>query len=86
MADLSKAIIKADKAKAKSVKEMRKAAAALWAWFNAEREAGRLHPNSLEGRDQRRQLANDLEELANHAEWTLEQQARDAQAKLDAES
>ena len=78
MADLSKEIIKANKAKAKAVTEMRKAATALWDWYNAAREANLLHPNQREGRDQRRQLANDLEELANHAEWTLEQARRDA--------
>jgi nitric oxide synthase oxygenase domain/subunit len=72
MADLSKAIIKADKAKAKAAKEMHKAAAAIMTWFNAERDAGRLHPNSLEGRDQRLTLASDLEELAFHVEDTLE--------------
>lgn len=78
MADLSRARIKADKAKAKAVKEMRKAAVALRDWYSAAREADLLHPNQREGRDQRRQLANDLEELANHAEWTLEQARRDA--------
>lgn len=68
---LSKAILKADKAKAKAAKEMHKAADALRDWFNAAREAGRLHPNSLEGRDQRLTLASDLDELAFYAESTL---------------
>lgn len=72
MADLSKAIIKADKAKAKAAKEMQKAAVSLRAWFGAEREAGRLHPNSQEGRDQRLTLASDLEDLANFVEGQLE--------------
>ncbi|MFM4785432.1 hypothetical protein ACV1EB_12420 [Aeromonas caviae] len=71
MADLSKAIIKADKAKAKAAKEMQRAAAALRDWFRAEREAGRLHPNSLEGRDQRLTLARELDELAGFAETLL---------------
>lgn len=65
MTDLTKEIIKADKAKAKAVKEMQKAAASLRDWFRAEREAGRLHPNSLEGRDQRLTLARELDELAS---------------------
>ncbi len=72
MSDLSKASIQADKAKAKAAVEMTKAAAALRAWFRAEREAGRLHPNSLEGRDQRLSLASALEELAGFAEMQLE--------------
>ncbi|MCR4450744.1 hypothetical protein SJS42_16900 [Aeromonas caviae] len=71
MADLSKAIIKADKAKAKAAKEMQKAAASLREWFRAEREAGRLHPNSLEGRDQRLTLARDLDEYASYAEGAI---------------
>lgn len=74
MADLSKAIIKADKAKAKAAKEMQKAAASLRDWFRAEREAERLSPNSLEGRDQRLALAKDLDELAGFAESQLENQ------------
>lgn len=65
MTDLTKEIIKADKAKAKAVKEMQKAAASLRDWFRAELEAGRLHPNSLEGRDQRLTLARELDELAS---------------------
>lgn len=68
---LRKAIIKADKAKAKAAKEMHKAADALIDWFNASREAGLLHPNSLEGRDQRRTLASELHEFAFFAESTL---------------
>lgn len=72
MADLSKAIIKADKAKAKAAKEMHKAADSLREWFRAEREAGRLHPNSLEGRDQRLTLAKDLNEYALFAESQLQ--------------
>lgn len=71
MADLNKATIKADKAKAKAAKEMQRAAAALRDWFRAEREAGRLHPNSLEGRDQRLTLARELDELAGFAETLL---------------
>ncbi|MGL6378221.1 hypothetical protein [Aeromonas hydrophila] len=71
MADLSKAIIKADKAKAKAAKEMQKAAASLREWFRAAREADLLHPNSLEGRDQRLTLAKELDEYALFAEGQL---------------
>lgn len=67
----SRLALKADKAKAKAAKLSKNAAAALRDWFRAEREAGRLHPNSLEGRDQRLTLARDLEGLANFAESQL---------------
>lgn len=71
MTDLSKAMIKADKAKAKAAKDMKKAAVSLREWFRAAREAGLLHPNSLEGRDQRLTLAKDLDEYAIFAEAQL---------------
>lgn len=72
MGDLSKSVDKANKAKAKAAKEMHKAATALRDWFRVEREAGRLHPNSLEGRDTRLTLARELEEFALFTEGQLE--------------
>ena len=72
MTDFSKAMNKADKAKAKAAKDMQKAAVSLREWFRAAREAGMLHPNSLEGRDQRLTLAKELDEYALWAEDQLQ--------------